>query len=280
MVARTIVPEAAMTRSPRPPTDSDRQTAVDKALSLLATLAEQDGGLGVSELARRTRLTKSTAFRLLGTLQRNDAVERVGSNYRLGTKMQYIGARVYGPTIVLLRETLLPFLADLYELTHETVHLAVLHDTETLYVNKIHGHRAPRSPSQTGICLPAHCTGVGKALLAFDHDATERAVERGLTGRTPYSLTAPELLRAELRRIRQDGIAHDHQEAALGLSCVAAPIMGAAGRPVAALSVAGADRSFEPARFAPALRRVAFDAARTLAARGNRPRTLPNYLGG
>jgi len=134
---------------------AEQHTAVDKALTLLKSLAEQDSEIGVSELARRTGLTKSTAFRLLGILQRNDIVERVGSDYRLGTQLFDIGTRVYGPTSVLLRERLLPYLTDLYELTHETVHLAVLHDAEILYVNKIQGHRAARSPSVIGSRLPA-----------------------------------------------------------------------------------------------------------------------------
>ncbi|MGW0949548.1 IclR family transcriptional regulator [Streptomyces sp. NPDC002623] len=247
-------------------TAPERQTAVDKALILLKSLAEHDREIGVSELARHARLTKSTAFRLLGILQRNDLVERVGSDYRLGSQLFDIGTRVYGPTPLLLQDRLLPYLTDLYELTHETVHLAVLRDTDVVYVNKIHGHRAARSPSRIGARIPAYCTGVGKALLAFDHDAAEAAIEAGLTARTAYTLTDADRFRAELRRIRQDGIAHDRQEAAMGLTCVAVPVMGPGGRPVAALSVAGADQRFDPARVAPALRRVAYEAGRAITA--------------
>ncbi|MEU2777634.1 IclR family transcriptional regulator [Streptomyces sp. NPDC007162] len=243
-----------------------QQTAVDKALVLLKSLASMDGEIGVSELARRSRLTKSTAFRLLGILQRNDLVERVGSNYRLGSQLVSIGERVYGATPVLLREQLLPHLVDLYELTHETVHLAVLHGTDIVYVNKIHGHRAARSPSRIGARLPAYCTGVGKALLAFDHDLAEAAVSAGLPARTEYTLTEPHRFREELRNIRQEGIAFDRQEALSGLTCVAVPILGPSGRPVAALSVAGAHHRFDPSRYAPALRRVGFEAARVLTA--------------
>lgn len=261
------MPVAASPQHADPSTDAapDQQTAVDKALVLLKSLAEEDRDIGVSELARRAGLTKSTAFRLLGILQRQELVERVGSNYRLGTQLYDIGNRVYGPTPLLLQERLLPYLADLYELTHETVHLAVLRGTEIVYVNKIHGHRAARSPSRIGARQPAYCTGVGKALLAFDHDATEDAVATGLPARTEYTLTDPARFRADLRRVRQEGIAYDRQEAVLGLSCVAVPILGPAGQPVAALSVAVADHRFDPARFAPALRRVACAAARIVA---------------
>ncbi|MGW1025941.1 IclR family transcriptional regulator [Streptomyces sp. NPDC002577] len=246
--------------------EPDQQTAVDKALTLLTSMAEYDDGIGVSELARRTQLTKSTAFRLLGILQRNDVVERVGSNYRLGSRLFDIGTRVYGPTTLELRERLLPYLADLYELTHETVHLAVLHDTDIVYVNKIQGHRPTQSPSRIGARMPASCTGVGKALLAFDHDAAELTIAQGLTAHTDHTITDPELLRAELARVRRDGIAYDREEAVRGLACVAVPVMGPAGRPVAALSVAGAAKRFDAHRLAPALRRVAYEASRALAA--------------
>ncbi|WP_338899938.1 IclR family transcriptional regulator [Streptomyces sp. TG1A-60] len=265
--------------SPAQRTPSDQRTAVDKALVLLKSLAEQDREIGVSELARRTGLTKSTAFRLLGILQRNDLVERVGSDYRLGAQLFDIGTRVYGPTSLLLRERLLPHLADLYVLTQETVHLAVLHDTDIVYVNKIHGHRATRSPSRIGARLPAYCTAVGKALLAFDHDAAEAAISAGLPKLTDYTVTDPAAFRAELRHIRQDGIAYDRQEAALGLTCVAVPVMGPAGRPVAALSVAGADHRFDRARFAPALRRVAYEAARAISTAAKAQRRAPSGAG-
>ncbi len=257
----------------------EQQTAVDKALVLLKSLAEQDREVGVSELARCARLSKSTAFRLLGILQRNDLVERVGSNYRLGIQLFDMGNRVHGPTPLLLQERLLPHLADLYELTHETVHLAVLHGTEIVYVNKIHGHRAARTPSRIGARLPAYCTAVGKALLAFDHDAAEAAIEAGLSALTEYTLTDADSFRAELRRIRRDGIAYDRQEATLGLTCVAVPIMGPVGRPLAAVSVAGADHRFDPSRYAGALRRVAHEAARTVTAAKARG-SIPSGRGG
>lgn len=267
MRVTVISPEHADPPSPAGPSPGpEQQTAVDKALVLLKSLAEHDRDVGVSELARRARLTKSTAFRLLGILERNELVERVGSNYRLGAQLFDIGNRVYGPTPPLLQEWLLPHLADLYELTHETVHLAVLRGTEIVYVNKIHGHRAARSPSRIGARLPAYCTAVGKTLLAFDHDAAEAAIEAGLPALTEYTFTDADRFRAELRRIRRDGIAYDRQEAALGLICVAVPVMGPLGRPVAALSVAGADRRFNPSCYAEALRRVAHEAARAVIA--------------
>ncbi|RKS76674.1 IclR family transcriptional regulator [Actinomadura pelletieri DSM 43383] len=244
--------------------DEDRRTAVDKAVMLLKSIAEYDTEIGVSELARRTRLTKSTTFRLLGILERNGLVDRVGGGYRLSARLFDIGTRVYGPGPGLLRERLLPYLVDLHGMTHETVHLAVLHRTEIVYVYKLHGHRSARVPSEIGCRRPAHSTGVGKALLAFDHDAAELVLNGPLPAHTPYTIRDPEALRRELRRVREDGIAVDRQETVTGLCCVATPVMGAGRRPVAALSVVVADHRFDPARLAPALRRVAHQASRAL----------------
>jgi DNA-binding IclR family transcriptional regulator len=242
-------------------------TAVDKALSLLTAFGAQSyTGLGVSELARRAGLSKSTAFRLLGVLLRNGVVERTGSDYRLGPALHQLGDHVYSPVHERLGALLTPFLAELYELTHETVHLAVLIDTEVLYVNKIFGHQRVRSPSRLGGRAPAYCTGVGKVLLAYNAEAAEATLRRGLSARTERTITDPAELRAHLAIVRRDGIAFDDGEALAGLTCVAAPVFGPNGRPVAAISVSGATERFDPQAHAQALRRVCFAAGRTVAA--------------
>jgi IclR family KDG regulon transcriptional repressor len=244
----------------------DDRAAVDKAISLLTAFGAQSyTGLGVSELARRSGLSKSTAFRLLGMLERNGVVERIGSDYRLGQKLHELGTYVYAPDHDRVREVLTPFLADLYELTHETVHLAVLHGTDVVYINKLYGHRPVRSPSRLGGRVPAYCTGVGKVLLAYDAEAADRTLAAPLRELTPRTVTDPERLRRHLAQIRRDGIAFDDEEVLPGLTCVAAPVMGPHGLPVAALSVAGATGRFDPRAHAAALRRVCYAASRALA---------------
>src|SRR5215204_7135594 len=101
--------------------DRDARAAVDKAISLLAAFrTEAHTGLGVSELARRSDMSKSTAFRLLQSLMRNGVVEKSGTSYRLGAQLQSLTARQDTPRHAAIRDALTPFLADLYELTHET----------------------------------------------------------------------------------------------------------------------------------------------------------------
>ncbi len=184
----------------------DDRAAVDKAMCLLLAFGDEAAsGIGVSELARRVNLSKSTAFRLLAMLERNGVVEKFGTQYRLGGRLHELGRDVYSPHHDRVRDLLIPFLGDLYERTHHTVHLAALHGTDVVYLAKLHGHRRPSCPSRIGGRVPAHATAVGKALLAHDADASERALSAELPAFTPTTLTQAAELSTELERIRRLG---------------------------------------------------------------------------
>ncbi|MGY4713008.1 IclR family transcriptional regulator [Mycolicibacterium sp. CBM1] len=219
-------------------TGRDDRAAIDKAFSLLVAFGDDAStGLGVSELARRTSLSKSTAFRVLGMLERNAMVERVGKNYRLGSRLHELGRGVYAPGQDRLRDVLLPYLTELFEMTKQTVHLATLHGSDVLYLAKLYGHRTIAAPSRIGGRLPATCTAIGKVLLASDADAAAAALAGPLPRLTPRSIVDPGRMAQELTAIRRDGIATDVEESRLGVQCVAAPVLGRNGKPVAALSV-------------------------------------------
>ncbi len=218
----------------------DDRAAIDKAFSLLIAFGDDAGtGLGVSELARRTSLSKSTAFRVLGMLERNSMVERVGTSYRLGARLNELGRAVYAPGHDRLRDMLLPFLTELFDATRHTTHLGVLHGTDVLYLAKLYGHRTVATPSRIGDRLPANCTAVGKALLAYHPDIAESAQRFPLRRLTPESITDPDVLTAQLGQIRRVGVALDHEESRTGVCCVAAPILARNGRAYAALSISG-----------------------------------------
>jgi DNA-binding IclR family transcriptional regulator len=220
-------------------------------------LGDRSGsGAGVSELARRAQLSKSTAHRVLGMLERNGVVERCGNGYRLGERLHRLGQAVYGPDAEKVRDVLLPFLADLYELTRETVHLAVLQDTHVVYLAKLYGHRPASVPSRIGGRLPAHATAVGKALLAYDFDAAEQAMRQPLWRFTDRTITDPDALSSELDRIRRTGVAFDDEEYQPGLACVAVPVLNRGGRAMAALSVAGRHGRIDTRRLSADVRRV------------------------
>jgi DNA-binding IclR family transcriptional regulator len=156
---------------------------------------------------------------------------------------------------------------DLYELTHETVQLAVLDGANVVYIEILSGHRKVPSPSRRGGRMPAYCTAVGKVLLAFSEQARETlpTPDVRLPARTPNTITDVPTLINELHEVRRTGLAFDREEAAVGLTCVAAPVLVSGGKVLAALSVSmPADGSLTPGRVAPAVRFAALTLSRQL----------------
>lgn len=251
-------------------TSSDQRSAVDKAFCLLRNFTPEDGvGVGVSELARRADLSKSTAHRLLMTLVANGAVQRAGGLYRLGSFFDELHAKSITPRHELVSEVLTPFLAALFERTRSTVHLAYLEGTQVVYANKLFSVQGISAPSRIGGRVPAYCTGVGKAIMAFDDDLIERAIVEGLPQWTEHTITDPDEFRQILARAREEGLAYDREENTVGLSCVAVPIFARDRLPVAAVSVSGPTGIFNANEHIPALRKISAAASRAYIARLN-----------
>ncbi len=235
---------------------------LDKAAIILDCFIPSGGPYRLSELSERTGLPKPTVHRLAADLIRLGWLERTGPQYRLGAKLFELGSLV--PRRRDLRETALPFLQDLFEATRETVHLGVREGMDVVYLERIHGHEALRLPSRIGGSLPLSCTAVGKALLAFSGaELTDELLSRPLPRLTPHSITDPARLRMTLEKIQVSGLAYEEQEAALGVSCIAAPVF-AGGTTVAALSVAVPRERFSPAQLAPAVRTAALGLSRAV----------------
>ncbi|MFJ9779147.1 IclR family transcriptional regulator [Amycolatopsis sp. NPDC101161] len=235
---------------------------LDKAAAVLAVYRPDGGSFRLTELAARAGLTKTTAFRLAGELVRLGFLERVGEQYRLGGTLFELGSLV--PRRQDLREAALPFLQDLFESTRQTVHFGVRENREVVYVERIHGHDAVPLPSRIGGRLPLTCTAIGKALLAFSEPGlTDAILADPLPRLTPFSILDPLRLRTALEQTQVAGLAYEEQEAALGVSCIAAPVFSGA-VVVAALSVAVPREQFRPAHLAPAVRTAALGLSRTL----------------
>ena len=250
----------------------DDRAAVDKAFSLLGAFGEQGGvGLGVSELARRTGLSKSTAFRVLAMLERNAMVERTGTDYRLGARLRELGRTEDSRNQDQIRDALMPFLTELYGMTQHTVHLATLHGTDVVYLAKLYGRRSVTAPSRIGGKLPAHCTAVGKLLLAYEPAAASRALSEPLRSLTPRSTCNREELVTDMRAVLRDGVAFDYEGSQLGVNCVAAPVFTRGGRPLAAMSVS-APRGVDMSALSMTLRRVCAAASQDM----NRLRLAPS----
>jgi DNA-binding IclR family transcriptional regulator len=208
-----------------------------RAFQILRAFGPDDRTLTLTELVVRTGLPKPTVFRLIGELEQWGAIEKATPGYRLGPALFELGLLARSQTT--LREQALPYMEDLYEATHETVHLATLAGTEILIVEKISGHRKAPTPSKVGGRGPAHCTARGKAILAFSGPETvDQVIAAGLVRRTPYTTVLPRLLREQLAEVRRLGFAMELEESSIGIACTAAPIFAQGRGVIGAVSVA------------------------------------------
>jgi DNA-binding IclR family transcriptional regulator len=242
-------------------------TVLGKAVAILHSFTADDRMLPLAELVRRTGLAKGTVHRIAGHLVEHRLLDRTDGGYRLSGGLFELGLRASSERTLL--EIAMPFLQDLYERTHETVHLGVREGTEVVYIAKIGGHRQARSPSRTGGRMPMHCTAIGKALLASADRPLQHEVLTGpLERRTPRTIVAPGVLQRQLRKVLEAGVAHENEESATGLLCVAAPVFDTDGRtPVAAISVSGPVGRFRPEVHATAVRAAATALGTTLGRR-------------
>lgn len=238
-------------------------TAVDKALTLLDAFGDCGPlGAGVSDLARRTGLTKSTAFRMLGMLHRAGLVERVGTRYLLGHRMHELGCKVYPDLHDNTADLLCPFVVDLYQATNQEVSLNVLHQTDIVVVHKLSAGRISGRTVRIGDRVPAHATSAGKVMLAFDPAATRLTLEHGLQRLTGETVTDQHQLLQQLARARQTGVMVAKDELIPGIIGIAAPIFGSNGRPIASLTVFGSEATFNPRSYEVVLRTSAEAASR------------------
>ena len=225
----------------KPKSDYAIQTVVN-AMRVLEAFRD-DEELGVTEISRRLALHKNNVFRLLATLEQRGYIEQSSDNerYRLGIRSLELG-RSFARSHSLLR-CAAAVLRKLAERTRESAHLAVIEDFEVVH---LHGEQIER-PVMTGLRngrrLPAHCTALGKVLLACAPDKVREAYDRefvanrGLEERTPATIVDPEKFFEHLRTVAMRGFATDLGECDIGLSCTAAPVFDADGRVVAAVSV-------------------------------------------
>src|SRR3954469_4658145 len=215
--------------------------SVDRALSIIETLAEDDEGYRLSDLAIRTGLSTSTVHRLLGTLENRRFVQfdRAESKWHVGARAFTVGAtfarrRNFSAQAV-------PYLRKLRDLTRETANLAVVDDEFIIVLTRMESREIMRSLTKVGGRVPMVTSAVGKAVLATYSDEDVGAVIRhhGMPRLTERSIVRPSDLFKDLATIRKQGFAVDDEEAEMGLRCVAAVVHNALAEPLAAISVSG-----------------------------------------
>ncbi|HAL62633.1 MAG TPA: IclR family transcriptional regulator [Chloroflexi bacterium] len=226
------------------PKDEQRYVirSVSRALELLKTFSGVQSELSLAEISQRINLNRSTTFRLLVTLQAHGYVEQdqEARKYRLGVTCLELGSVFLNQSDI--RKEALPILNGLRDDCKETVHLARLAGSEVVYLEKLEG-LLPIGimGSQVGRRAPAHCTGLGKAMLAYLPESEIRQLygESGLRRFTPNTITDLTELRRELASIRERGFAIDNEEHEPEVKCVAVPIWNYRQKVVGAISVSG-----------------------------------------
>jgi DNA-binding IclR family transcriptional regulator len=225
---------APLRRGPR------RVQAVDHAIDVLEAIAEAGGAMGVSDVARRTGLSKATVHHLLGTLEARRLVIKDAQTaaYRLGWSLYELGSVVARSADV--SRVARPFLDSLAAQTSESVLLGILDGDSVLYLDRGDAPNGFHMVATAGKRSPLHATASGKLLLAFaGEQAIDAYLDRPLEGFTPDTVTDTAVLREQLAAIRRDGYATCWQERELGLCSVAVPLRNHTGGTAASLTLAG-----------------------------------------
>jgi IclR family transcriptional regulator, acetate operon repressor len=236
---RPVEPKSSANNDPDP-RDGGVQS-VDRALSIIETLAEDDEGYRLSDLAVRTGLSTSTVHRLLATLEKRRFVQfdRYESKWHVGAQSFAVGATFARRRNFVAQA--MPYLRKLRDLTRETANLAVVDDGSIIVLTRIESREIMRSLTKVGGRVAMVASGVGKAVLATYSDQDVNAIIRrqGMPRLTEKSIVRASELFKELQTVRRQGYAVDDEEARMGLRCVAAVVYNDCGEPLAAISVSG-----------------------------------------
>jgi DNA-binding IclR family transcriptional regulator len=223
-----------------------RVQSIERAFAVLGVVA--DGPIGVTEVAERVALPKSTAARLLASLSREGVVEQVpgDTQYRLGPRLATLAAGLTPARS--LAAVARPALSDVAASVGEAAGLSVPDGDFVHYIDQVDTPNPVSVRDWTGSRVPLHAVSSGQVLLAFRPPAAiDRYVERPLEAFTPRTLTDPEALRERLREIRRDGFGWVHEEFDEGIASVAAPVADESGEVVAAVHLHGPSYRFPKA---------------------------------
>ena len=202
---------------------AETPSILSKAFRLLRAFTLNERVMTLSELARASQLPKSTVHRLLARLVELDAVEHHGVGYKLSLDWIQLGAITPAAS---MRDVAVPYLAKLHQWSGQTAYLGVLRQFDVVYMGKLARADAMPTLAAVGMRLPANCTAIGKALLAWeDLDDLKHFLPSPMPGLTPSSITNVDRLIEQLREARACGLARDRNEAQPGLICVAAPLV-------------------------------------------------------
>jgi DNA-binding IclR family transcriptional regulator len=215
--------------------------AVERALAMLESVAQEPEGLSNADISRNLKIPKSSASYILRTLEKQGYLNRdAGSGkYRVGLKVLSLSRGALSGLDV--REVALPIMRRLMEQTNLTCHLAILDGPDAVYIEKVEPEGFIKMDTWVGRRMRVHATSVGKALVAhIPQERLEKILrERGMEKRTPKTITTLPRLLKELDKVRQQNYAVDDEENNLGARCVGAPVFNQSGSIEASLGLSG-----------------------------------------
>jgi len=221
---------------------------IDRTFDIIELLSAAPNGMGVTEIGKKLGLHKSTVYRLINALVRRGYLEKEQNTglYRIGLKFVEISG-LYLQQIELKTEAV-PFMRQLSEQTGQVTHLAILDETEVVYIEKIDVMQSLRMYSQIGKRIPVHCSALGKVLLSAQNNVSlENTLKKiKFTRFTENTITDAAEFRKEIEKARQKGWAADNEEHEKGIRCIAAPIRDFTGKVIAALSITGSRNIITP----------------------------------
>jgi DNA-binding IclR family transcriptional regulator len=231
-------PFPALPAGPRPGAPDGGVKSVTAALDALDCFVEADE-LGVSDIARRLGVAKSTAHRMLTSLCASGLTERnpETGQYRLGLHLLELGQ--LAANRMRLRRAALPLLEELRQVSGCTVDLAVPAGADVVYVERLETRPGTPLMHAVGRRQPSHCTSSGKAMAAYDDDLARARRAAGFPALTARSIRTVADYDRVLAEVRRRGVAISVGELSAGLSSVAAPVLDASGRARAAVSLIG-----------------------------------------
>lgn len=214
--------------------------SVTNALRIIELLAEQ-GEMNTSAVGEALEIGKSTAFRLLTTLEiRNFVVKSKSNQYSLGTKFTYFGSMVLSRLDIIHRAR--PYLEKLSILTDSDTHLVIRdEDYSVRFIDKVSAKSSIAVDSYVGMPRKSYVTASGKILLAYlpEAEMDNYLSTETFTPQTPFTVVEPNALKSILMDIRKDGVCVSKDEDELGFTCIAAPILDRDGQAIASISISG-----------------------------------------
>ena len=217
-----------------------RVQSIDRAVGILNCFSPKRQELRLTEIADELDLNKSTAHGIITTLKYHGLIDQdeETQKYRLGLRILELASIVKDS--LKINEISRPYIDEIRSKLEETVHLGTLDKKEVVYLEKAESHQSMRIVTTIGSRMPAYCTGIGKAMLAYvDEQTVLDLLPDEIERFTPNTITDKNQLIEELKKIRNQGYSLDNQEHDLGLTCVAAPIFDNLGNASYGISVSG-----------------------------------------